>query len=149
MYIKFIFVLWYVIVAFGGTTLPFYFSLQRLNHLVNESVVEVPAFQWEWGSKVGTATCYGLESPGFNPWWGEGIFCSPELVKTVPGPLLVSFSGYWGSSGAMKRAWCWPPTPHLMLQLVQSRGVTILSHCAFTLPILQELHSSLLGCDTL
>ena len=44
MYIKFIFVLWYVIVAFRGTTLPFYFSSQRLNQLLNESVVEVPAF---------------------------------------------------------------------------------------------------------
>ena len=47
MYIKFIFVLWYAIVAFRGTTLPIYFSSQRLNQLVNESVVEVPAFQWE------------------------------------------------------------------------------------------------------
>jgi hypothetical protein len=47
MYNKFIFVLWFAIVAFRGTTMPFYFSFQRLNQLVKESVVEVPVFHWE------------------------------------------------------------------------------------------------------
>jgi len=104
MYSKFIFVLWYAIVAFRGTTMTLYFSFQSLNKLVKESVVEAAVFLWEWDSIVGTATCYGLESPGFNPWWGQGIFCSPKLVETGPGTHPASSSGHRGSSGAVK----WP-----------------------------------------
>jgi len=47
MYSKFIFVLWYAIVAFRGTTMTLYFSFQSLNKLVKESVVEAAVFLWE------------------------------------------------------------------------------------------------------
>jgi hypothetical protein len=40
--VDFIFVPLCSIVAFTGTTLPFYFSLQRINQLVKESLMEVP-----------------------------------------------------------------------------------------------------------
>jgi hypothetical protein len=34
-------------------------------------------------SSVGIATCYGLDGPGIESWWGRD---SPQLYRTSPGP---------------------------------------------------------------
>jgi hypothetical protein len=39
-----------------------------------------------WDSIVGLATCYGLGSLQFKPWWEQEIFCSMYLSRSALGP---------------------------------------------------------------
>ena len=51
-------------------------------------------------SSVGTETCYGLDGPGIESWWGTR-FSAP--VQTCRGAHLVSYTMRTGSFPGVKR----------------------------------------------
>jgi hypothetical protein len=61
-------------------------------------------------SVVGTATRYGLDSPGSNPGGGEILRIRPDRPW---GPPSLLYDGYRVSfpGGKAAGAWRWPPTP--------------------------------------
>jgi hypothetical protein len=60
----------------------------------------------------GVATCHGLDSFGFEPWWRPEIFSShthPDRSWSLPSLL---YDGYWDLRGRrVVVAWLWPPIP--------------------------------------
>jgi hypothetical protein len=56
------------------------------------------------------ATCYGLDGPGIESWWGE-IFCT--TLDRSWGPPSLLYNGCRVSfPGKAVEAWRWPPTPY-------------------------------------
>ena len=58
-------------------------------------------FRWGWDSSISIATCYGLDGPGIESWWGAR-FSAP--VQTGPGAHPASCTVGTGSFLGVK----WP-----------------------------------------
>jgi hypothetical protein len=58
-------------------------------------------------AQSGTATCYGLDGPGFELRWGWDF---PHLSILVLGPTQPPVQGLF-PGGKVAGAWRWPPTP--------------------------------------
>jgi len=58
---------------------------------------------------LGIETCYGLDGPGIESWWGRNF---PHPSRQAQGPTQPPVQLAPGlSRGKAGRAWRWPPTP--------------------------------------
>ena len=61
-------------------------------------------------SLVGIATRYGLDGPGFEPWWQQDFF-HPSRLTLGPTPPPIQWVPGFCPRGKLARAWRCPPTP--------------------------------------